>query len=479
MHTYFFGNWLKAYIVFAIVTGLFGSCEQEPFQSGRSGDFTFSADTVMFDTIFTSLGTTTHKLLIKNPGNSNLEIDSIYLSNQGRNGFIVNINGITQLPARKIIIDPKDSLFVFIQAYIPASENGNPFLNEDSLMVTSGRITKNVKLIAFGQNIVNFRDENIKSQEWFDTKPYLIFGTLTVDSGSHLKIHEGVRVYFHRNSRLVVNGSIEVSGSQSFPVHFRGSRLDKDYDTIPGQWSGIFLTGTSRDNIINYAKIRNATVGIQIGVASSQKQVKAKISNTIIANQGYSAITSYQADLEVTNSVFVNSGNTVCFLAGGSYSFIHCTLGNYGAAYISRAYNSKTLILQNFSEYKSPVGKIETTGQSLTKAYFGNTIIYGTNPEEIWLNKKNEFAFNYLFENCILRTPARLDSDFGFKNCQFNKSPKFIRPASENFRLDTLSPAKDAGKEALGLELPFDIENNMRTEDAAPDPGAYERKEKP
>jgi hypothetical protein len=327
--------------------------------------------------------------------------------------------------------------------------------------------------------VVHFRNESIKSQEWFDSKPYLIFGTLTVDSGSHLKIHEGVRVYFHRNSSLVVKGSLDVSGTHSFPVQFQGSRLEKDYDTIPGQWSGIFLTGSGTRNSINYSKIRNATVGIQLGVAGTSGSVKAKISNTIIANMGYSAITSYQADLEVTNSVFVNSGNSVCFLSGGSYSFIHCTLGNYGAAYIPRAYNSKTLVLQNYSEHKSSVGNTEVSGQSLDKAYFGNSIIYGSSVDEFLLNKKNEFAFNYLFENCILRTSEPDGTDAGFNNCLFNKSPKFIRPTGENFRLDTLSPAKDAGKTALGLELPFDIENNTRTEDAAPDPGAYERKEKP
>jgi hypothetical protein len=451
------------------------SCETDAFRDVHSGNFHFSTDTVMFDTIFTDLGTPTYKLLVKNPNNFNLEIDSVYLASTSK-GFIVNVNGLNSLPLTKVTIEAHDSLYVFIQAYIPPNEENTPFTNEDSLVFASGNIIKKVRLIAFGQNTIHFRDQNIKTQEWINSKPILIYGTLTVDSGHKLTITEGVKVFFHRNAKLVVKGSIDVKGTLKQPVQFRSDRLEKDYDTIPGQWGGIIITGTNDTHILNYAVIRNATTGIVFGDYKKNSVVKAEIKNSIVANMAYSAIIAYQANITASNTVLANTGNTTIFLYGGEYKFTHCTFANFGARYIARSVDSRTLKMSNYIETINSANISETILLKLTAANFGNSIIYGSNQNEIQLLNKTEGEFRYNFKHCLLRMPETTPIS-GTANI-LNKSPRFISTLKENFRVDSLSPAKDAGNINLGMEVPFDQDNNSRTVNNSPDIGAYERKEK-
>src|SRR5678815_2997815 len=41
-------------------------------------------------------------------------------------------------------------------------------------------------------------------------------------------------------------------------VFFNGDRLDEPYKDFPASWPGIFFRTDSKDNVLNYAVIRNA-----------------------------------------------------------------------------------------------------------------------------------------------------------------------------------------------------------------------------
>ena len=60
------------------------------------------------------------------------------------------------------------------------------------------------------------------------------------------------------------------------------------------------------------------------------------------------------------------------------------------------------------------------------------------------------------------------------ENCLIDK-PKFISYTEYNFMLDTLSPAKDFGKNEWAQQFPFDLNQNSRILDLGADVGAYER----
>lgn len=474
----------KIWLVYITIILLFGSvllsCERNTFTESHYGVCSFSEDTIMFDTIFSDVGTSTYKLVVMNENNHNLVFDSIYLA-RNNSGFILNIDGFPASSAKKITVDAKDSLYIFIQALIPEKTSNEPFQNEDSIMFVSGDNISNVKLIAVSQNVISFRNTAINSQEWTRDRPYLIFGTLTLNKFQTLTIREGTKVYLHKNANLKIDGAIKILGTHQSPVIFRSDRLEKDYDSIPGQWGQIEITGTNEKHIIQNAIIRNGTTGLKIGDINNSDIVQAEISNTIISNMGYSAMISYQAEVILKNCLLANTANTVCSIFGGSYEFLHCSIANYGFdRYISRNTGSKTLKIQSFVDVITTEGNIITLDKPLLKAYFGNSIIYGNSSDEITLSTKSEGALNYTFKNCLLNisekyTPA---SNPKFVNCILNKSPLFVNPVKETFRLDTLSPAKDFGKSEIGQKVPLDLNNNSRITDTAPDLGALERIEK-
>ena len=69
----------------------------------------FSADTVLFDTVFTSLGSATHELRIYNRHSDDLKISSIRLIGGESSPFRLNVDGennieiyVTNLPANRI-----------------------------------------------------------------------------------------------------------------------------------------------------------------------------------------------------------------------------------------------------------------------------------------------------------------------------------------------------------------------------------------
>jgi hypothetical protein len=474
---------IKNLFVYVLVIPLFGSvllsCERDSFNNNKYGLCKFSEDTIMFDTIFSNIGTSTYKLVVKNENNYNLIFDSVYLAQNG-SGFILNIDGTPASSAKRIIIDAKDSLYIFIQALIPEKSNTGSFLNADSIVFVSGNSISNVKLIAVTQNVISFRNVTINSQEWTKDKPYLIYGTLTLNKSQTLTIHEGTKVYLHKNANIKINGTLKILGTHQSPVFFRSDRLEKDYDSIPGQWGQIEITGTSEKHVIQNAIIRNGTTGLKLGDVTSSDIVKAEISNTIISNMGYSALISYQADVSMRNCLLANSVNTLCSIYGGSYEFIHCSMANYGFnSFISRSVNSKALIIQNFVDVITTEGNISTLDKNLNKAYFGNSIIYGSTSDEISLIKKGE-TLNYMFENCLLDISDKYtpSSNSQIVNCILNKSPRFLNPIKEIFKLDTLSPAKDHGKAELGQLIPLDLDEKSRINDAAPDIGVFERIEK-
>jgi len=96
-----------------------------------------------------------------------------------------------------------------------------------------------------------------------------------------------------------------------------------------------------------------------------------------------------------------------------------------------------------------------------------NTIIWGALENEIILSNSGEEQFTLTMSNNLIKTN---DGSFvGFGNI-LNQNPLFIDPEQFNYRLESSSPAIDAG---LPIGILSDLEGNTR--DSLPDIGAYER----
>lgn len=87
---------------------------------------------------------------------------------------------------------------------------------------------------------------------------------------------------------------------------------------------------------------------------------------------------------------------------------------------------------------------------------------------------------NYLFDHCLIQISDtfKLPVPDRFISLLRNVSPRFVNPQKGVYELDTLSIAKDFGKQSFTKIVPFDLKGNDRNADAGPDLGAFERIEK-
>lgn len=460
------------------------SCSKEKFLSGGDFKLRFSTDTVSFDTIFSSIGSTTKWLTVRNPNGSGISVPRIYLAGGEKSPFRININGTAAPELNDVKISSGDSIYIFIEVTVNPTGQNNPLVIQDSIVFDNGNSKQRVMLIAFGQDFHLLEGEVLKTQHWKNDKPYLVYNSVLVDSLHTLTIDPGCRVYFHRGSSLFVKGTLKVEGTLDEPVKFLGDRLEHDYDDVPGQWGaytvltdkskyiygGIHFLKGSKDNVIDYAVIKNANKGIQIDSLSSSDNPMLVLKNSVVENMTLNCIDARTTQLKASNCVFANSGSyAVALRFGGNYEFDHCTVANY-SSFTSR--NEPSVILNNYYAYNN-------TGYvfDLSRAYFGNCILYGSMDNEIVLDKYtgSEVQFNYQFQHCLIRTSSSTyQKDPNFSSSLFNKDPKFVNIRSNNFSLDSISPARNIGDKTIASQFPKDLNGNSRLADQGPDLGALE-----
>lgn len=469
--------------VVAIIVSFF-SCNDEGYLDSRDAQLTFSTDTVMFDTIFTSIGSTTQHFTVHNPYNENILISRIRLAGGDLSSFRLNINGEVENEIYEVEIPARDSIYIFVEVFIDPTGQNLPMVVQDSIEFTTNANIQDIKLVAYGQDFKLVKGETIETTTWTAEKPYLVYDYAYVDSSSVLTIEPGTKVFFHKGAGLYVKGKIEANGTFQDPITFLADRLEDTYKNIPDQWNGIILYSGSHNNILNFCTIKNANIGLQVGTIEHDGYASARITNTRIQNMAYAGVFAMKSKIYAYNNLVANCGfYAVALLVGGEYEFYHSTIANYWGNFSSKARSTPALTISNVLIYENSKGNNITYTGDLVKATFGNSIIYGNNLKEIDLVNKEEKEFNYLFENCIIQVPDtfKTSNKEHYKNVWkgLEYDPLFVDPYVDyNFALDTLSPAKDIGKLEIGNQFPLDILNKDRTADAGPDLGAFERIEK-
>ena len=273
------------FVTIATFLVLFGvSCrEDQSFITEPNASIELSTDTITFDTIFTSIGSTTKQLKIYNPHKQSVRISKIYLGNGDNSFFRLNIDGEVSNSATDVEIPPKDSLYIFVEVTIDPFGVNNPLVVNDSIVFITNGNMQDVNLMAYGQDVHLINGEIIESQTWTADKPYLVYNSMALDSSFTLTIEEGVKIYFHEGSQMIILGTLLVNGTKDNPVIFRGDRLDEvlpdlPYDRIPGQWGGIVIYPYSTGNKLNYCHIRNAEIGLFLpGVLGYDYQAEIEI----------------------------------------------------------------------------------------------------------------------------------------------------------------------------------------------------------
>jgi len=472
------------------------SCETDfdRYSTDKNHLLSFSTDTLSIDTILSTVGTKTYQFMVYNRNNQRLLISSIELQGGANSDFRINVDGMKGYQFKNVEIDKNDSIYIKVEATASHNEESKPVLLRDYVKFITNSVQQQVVLEAYGQDVIIMRGSIIESDSTLSNqKPYLVYDSLYVKEGATLHIQQGTTFYFYNRAELIVAGTLQVSGALQQPVIFRGDRLDINvnvpYDKIPGQWGGIRFKSSSYNNKIEYACIRNGLYGIDFE-RSETEQLKLFISNSVVTNSFHTLISAVNCRIEGENCEFSNAGGGLMRLTGGEYSFIHCTLANY---FTWGGTSGNTVSLSN--TWYDPVTN-DTIPLPVSKADFLNSILYGNYfaaGVAIYKNsgKYAETPLQYFFNSCVLRAGdtkdnyqiIRENNGENIINCLFDKDPAFANPGTKydknnpfgyDFRLDSISPARNIADIDIANHLPYDMNGISRFLDEGPDVGAYE-----
>lgn len=451
----------------------FTSCKK--IDIDENATLQFSSSQITFDTIFTTVGSTTQRLTVYNKHDFPVKVDVI-LAGGSASLFSMNVDGVACRSIEDVEIAAHDSMFVHVKVTINPGNQNTPFLVTDSIIFRVGTREQDVDLLAFGQDAhfiiadswlgssINYKVVAAENEvvHWTAEKPYVIYGWAVVDSMGTLIVEPGTQVFLHSASGLWVYryGNIQVNGTAESPVRFCGDRKEAWYDTDYAQWDRIWLSEGSRDNLIEYAEITNAFIGIQIAPLQESTLNNNIIRNTTIHNTSGSGILARASKMQLINSQISNNGACGLQLEIGDYDIKHVTVANYFTQSVRK--NPAVYVSNQYSD-----GTTRFVGD--VYAHFYNSIIYGNAQNELTLSQFDDetLDFSALFDHCIVKTP---ESRSEFVDCQRNVDPLFTDARGQDYTLRESSPAIDAGK--VGVGVSNDISGKPR--EGVPDVGAFE-----
>ena len=446
------------------------ACRKESIITDEDAVIDISADTIHFDTVFTTAGSVTASIKIYNRNEKRMRLGSIRLMGGTSSFFSMNVDGSPGAEIRNAEIGARDSLYVFITVRIDPGNDSLPFLVRDSISIGDGRNRKWLQLEAYGQNAKFIRNGVIDSDTRFEKGlPYVILGGLVVRKDRKLTIAKGARLFMHADAPIVIDGTLDVAGTATDPVVFTGDRLDEGYRDLPASWPGIYFRTTSKNNQLKYAIVQHAYQGLVADQASADGSVKLSLEACTIRNIYEGGIIGIRSSIFAVNSLIENCGRNVVLTQGGQYHFTHCTMAAYSNLYVQH----KTAVLQ--------LDNWDSTASGLRsfplEAKFENNIIWaeeGIVDNEVSVSRRGSDPFQVILNHNLFR--GKTDPLFSILNGNIrNQDPKFdsINATKRyfDFRLQKgVSPAIDKGIKSGVLQ---DLDGFNR--DMTPDIGCYEK----
>ena len=507
------------------------SCKKDINLPAGENTLSFSVDTLLFDTVFTNVGSATRYFKVYNNSNIDLNLNSVRLGKGLMSSFRVNIDGEPDHNVQNTLIRSGDSLYIFADVTIDPNGLHQDFIEKDSIIFQYENYSQHVKLRAWGRdayyyssfpdyqqhepnsenlaimsicdfydcNDPSFPEEYINDSlyyysvnqniEWNNDKPHVIYGNLIVENQAQLSINEGTEVYLHNNSSIIIwDGNIKAEGVLDNEITFQSDRSDShsltNYDQTPGQWAGIWILPGNTNNKLDYVKMKNGQVGIKIdGLYDGEaNETSLDIRNSIIYNMSNIGIFATNSKVYGANLLIVNCGQHLLTLyRGGDYDFKHCTFVNPYP--FSR--QTPSILVTNYHKDAN-----ETYYYTdLKQANFGNCIIDGNIENEILLSKQDDADFEYLLDHCIIKSSSsfldemdvnwddntnsiiRLNNNENCGITNFNQND--LTMSKLDFYLANQSFAIGSGSENIANEEPIDMNGWNRT--LNPDIGCFEK----
>ncbi len=491
---------IQRYILIAAVlaTALAGCRRDQLFTDSPGAKLTFSVDSILFDTVFTTVGTVTRRFTAHNPNSDGVRV-AIQLEKGQASAYRLNVDGSPGISFNNVEIAGGDSIFIFVEATLQPSNSNTPFVIEDHILFNTNGNQQQVTLSAWGQDAHFYRPDTCitgfpcfsyiaggydangvqicETVHWTNDKPYVIYGYAVVDSCSTLIIDPGVRVYFHGGGGLWVyrGGRIQANGTVDQRITFRGDRLEPMYADLPGQWDRIWINDGPADNVLENVEIKNALIGIQAQswIGTPGQPVSANrlvLNNVAIRNCSAAGILSENYRLKSTNLLVANCGQyCVALTGGGQYDLNHSTIANYWTYDVRQ---EPAFVLSN--AFTDVYGSTQV--REIEDSKFRNGIIFGNNNNEFELAISNQGNTQFLFKNFLFRTdqptsdPARFETGTIYRN----SNPGFVNPNSGDFHLVPNAFAAGKGLDPFGADplAAYDLDGVLRPSDQS-DLGCY------
>jgi hypothetical protein len=472
---------LFAFSIFAIFLLTFCEPRDEVVTNDGGAKLDFSEDSVLFDTIFTSIRNVTKRLRVYNSNNNAVNISYLRLKEGDKSPYQLIVNGQEGKSFKNIFLRGKDSIYILVNINLPSPQDDNtPFLVDDKIeFLTNGNL-QSIHLRSYGQDAFFYKDEYIPCDiTWTNQKPVVIINSIAIAKDCKLTIEAGCKVYLDNSSSIFVEGTLEALGTYENPICFSGVRLEEDFDNLPAQWGnngsqiGILFLDGSQNNIIEWAIIQNSTTALRLGGVYDQISPDLTIKNTIIKNMAGDGIISFGGDVIAHNNLITNCGNTgISLFLGGTSQLYHNTIANYSFTFDRE---DPGMILTDFFP--------DSTGTSNEL----NPLLLDMQNNIIWGDLEDEWLFNFQAQN----NQINISSNFIRVNTQslielLQGSGNILKAEEDDllfkdyreyvFELDTLSPAKNQGNPNVSTLIGPDLNNRNRT-DGLPDMGAYERED--
>lgn len=471
------------YIIGIILLMVCSCSDYDSWTTSADARLSFGRDTVSFDTLISTVSSSTQRLLVYNRNKSGLRINEVRLKNAGKSPFRANVDGqfLQDGCAHDFEVMSNDSLFVLIEVTLPDANTDTITTYTDSLcfFLESGEM-QYVTLMAGGQDAIHWRGVKVIEEDtvFSSRKPVIIYDSLYVSSDATLTIEAGTKLYFHQRASMHVDGTLLVRGTLLDPVIFRGDRTGNlfdylPYDNTPQQWGGVYLYG--REHKLEYLDLHSSTFGIMA------EDTDLELSNCIIHNTGGNSLQAKNCRIRAYNTQISNSFGNLFQMIGGEVDMIFCTLAQFYNFDSTRGWAI------SLRDYDVEYG--DTMYYEVKRAYFVNSIITGYGDDVVSgsfiKEKKFNEPVNYYFKRCFLNTIYSESDSVRFIDNIYENPEDTMSYGRQyllfdtyarlyDFTPDTLAHFCDSADIYWAEEFPLDRLGRSREADGRADIGAYE-----
>lgn len=437
-------------MIIAAMAAVCAGCIEDGVSTSPSDQPAFSVDTLDFGVIYTDELSRTARMVVYNRHGKGINLRSVKMAGPNAEHFRINVDGMSGRQLTDIEIRAKDSVFVFVEAMLPATGSDAPARVESELQFVVNGVTSTVIVAADGQDIHRLNGVVVDKDTTLPAgKPYRVTDSLVVAPGATLTLEAGVKLMFHDKAYMSVGGTLRSMGTAEMPVRLTGDRAGDvitgvSFDIMSRQWDCVDFLPSSRGNYMQHTEVSNTSHGVAVyGDGTDPDEPKLTLVNCRLRNSGECVLLAFNASIDARGCEFAEGGAGLVHLLGGRHRFDLCTASNHylfamagGAAWT----------------FVDPEDTEDWAGIEPTAALITNSITWGIGDD---VSPADLTGRPVVFNRCLFRSKG--SDDDNFVESIWDSDPLFYTEREKyvfDYRLRPESPAIGAAYPALSEGAP-------------------------